>query len=293
MIAIPPRPASSGDDVRVALSTVIRTAYGSLAASALHEDVAAFCSVRDRARSKGGAKTEVEAVAAEEALVLYGAVLAQTQNHLGVEVREQKVDFDLVTERMAALFNLASSYSLRGSLPAMADADAIKTAARHFQLAAGALEAAQELVKDAEPDARRPSDLAEDAIAPVRTLMLAQAQACFCEKAALDKLGAATQRKLCAGAAQLYQQAADAFTPLAKNHKPLHDWGAAVAAGRGKYYDACARWQAAEEALAAQQYGVRQSQLQLCCAALQQAQAALGCARRPCQRRAHRAHRPC
>ena len=59
-------------------------------------------------------------------------------------------------------------------------------------------------------DSKSTSDVSNAALDAVRLLMLAQAQACFCEKAMGDGLGASPQAKLCLGAKPRSRRAAAA-----------------------------------------------------------------------------------
>ena len=74
-------------------------------------------------------------------------------------------------------------------------------------------------------------------------MMLAQAQACFCEKAELDGLGAPLRTKLLAGAADDFRKASAAFASCGgrPNLKAIVTWGAATADARAAQYEAQAR----------------------------------------------------
>ena len=234
----------------------------------------------------------------EGALVIYCAMLDRLQEALGTEVREQKAmgfawtpswepsqpkpvrHYDVLAERAAVLFNLAACWSMRGALPPRSDSDAIKAAARHFQLAAGALKAVQDLSPESGLEPTCAPELTDAALSALRALMVAQAQACFCDKAASDSMGAGTQAMLALGAKQLYALAAEAFASLqsSKPHAKLHAWGAAVCVGRKQWYEAEARWQQATDALSANKYGEQQAHLQLGLTAANAALATLGSA---------------
>ena len=232
-------PLTEAELVGNGLVAAMRTAYGKLAAKMLTSDAVALYRSRQAAFGKK-VLTEADASAVEAPLVLYTGLAGRLDEMLGAELREQRhVSFswrscwepaekpaqhhDAKVEQAAALFNLSAAWSLRGALPPRNDSEAIKAAARHFQLAAGALQAVEKLV--AEGGIAEDIDLSDGALGALRALMLAQAQACFCEKAEQDGLGASTQVKLCLGAKQLYTQASDAFGPL-KGQKKLTAWGA-------------------------------------------------------------------
>jgi len=280
--------AATSDELANGLTAVIRTTYGSFAATALISDSVAMRRAREAAVGKK-VSNETEAAAAEDALVLYGALLELLQDKLGMEVREQRamgfawqacwdgpsektaptVQHAPIAERAAVLFNLGACWSMRAAMPPRTDSEAIKAAARHFQLAAGALQACQQLGPQAALGEACSPELTDAALKAIQALMTAQAQACFCEKAASDGLGTSTQVKLFLGAKQLYTLAADALAALkaSKPHAKLYTWGAAVCEGRKQWLEAEARWQASLEAAAANKYGVQQAQLHLASAA--------------------------
>ena len=209
MVALPSRQCEVGvGDLVGGVRQLIDGAYGSLAAQAHIADATSLKRARERAVKKG-ASTEADAAAAEEPLLLYAAMLSRAQAALGAEAREHKLlelswrsawadekekpskAHDLVAEQAGVLYSLAAAWSVRGALPALADGESIKAAAKCFQLAAGALAAAQQLQPETTlDDGTCPTDLSDAALGAASKLMLAQAQACFCEKAALDKLGA-------------------------------------------------------------------------------------------------------
>lgn len=289
---------ASSEELSTGLTTVIRTTYGMFAAAALTSDSVALRRAREAAVGKKKVSNETEAAAMEGALVIYCAMLDRLQEALGTEVREQKAmgfawtpswepsqpkpvrHYDVLAERAAVLFNLAACWSMRGALPPRSDSDAIKAAARHFQLAAGALKAVQDLSPESGLEPTCAPELTDAALSALRALMVAQAQACFCDKAASDSMGAGTQAMLALGAKQLYALAAEAFASLqsSKPHAKLHAWGAAVCVGRKQWYEAEARWQQATDALSANKYGEQQAHLQLGLTAANAALATLGSA---------------
>lgn len=299
MLHFPIKPAvATSEELGNGLTTVIRTTYGMFAAAALTSDSVAFRRAREAAVGKKKVSNETEAAAMEGALVIYCAMLDRLQEALGTEVREQKAmafawtpswepsqpkpvrHYDVLAERAPVLFNLAACWSMRGALPPRSDSDAIKAAARHFQLAAGALKAVQDLSPESGLEPTCAPELTDGALSALRALMVAQAQACFCDKAASDSMGAGTQAMLALGAKQLYALAAEAFASLqsSKPHAKLHAWGAAVCVGRKQWYEAEARWQQATDAASANKYGEQQAQLQLGLTAANAALATLGSA---------------
>ena len=121
------------------------------------------------------------------------------------KTNEKCVLCDLQFERAAVLFNLAAALSYLGTVQKRSDADGLRRACQRFQQAAGALA----LLKGLEISDDVTGDLGEDAIEVWQTLMLAQAQQCFFEKAAKDKLKPGVVARLAAQVATLYGTAAD------------------------------------------------------------------------------------
>ena len=278
---------------------IISTTYGEFASQAHIADATTLRRARERA-VKRIAETESDAAAAEEPMMLYLAMLARAETALGNEAREQKclelswrsawedeksakpVKLrDLVAERASVLHNLAAAWSVRAALPPLTDGEAIKAAAKHFQLAAGALLAAQQLQPGSLLDDECPTDLSDATLGATQKLMLAQAQACFCEKAQKDGMGAGTQAKLCQGAKEMYNLAAEALAPMKTKCKELHAWGAAMASARAKQYEASARWHAAGEAEAAGRHGEQVAQLAKAFSEAQHAQSQLSQLKEP------------
>ena len=244
--------------------------------------------------------TGSEAGQAVESLLNYYHILLRLAEPLGADARDRRVlsiqwrsawdpsakfkHHALSLEIASVLFNLAAAFSARGALAQGADdVESIKRAARDFQLAAGALAEAEALSPHAALGAACTDDLADACLAALRELMLAQAQACVCSKAEADAMGGALRCKLMAGASQAYQRAAAALDTLELAGGRLEKLGsgkragadfAAVAGARGSYYEASARWQAAQDAADAGKHGLQQAQLQLAAAAAAAAAAA-------------------
>ena len=100
------------------------------------------------------------------------------------EADEQTVVHDWTFERASVLFNLAASISFLATHCDRQTPDGLKQACGLYQQAAGALSAVQAIVKDAGWSAS--ADLSSDTLHALESLMLAQAQKCFFEKAEID-----------------------------------------------------------------------------------------------------------
>lgn len=107
-------------------------------------------------------------------------------------------------ERACVLFNAAAALSFMATHQDRGDADGIKTAASLFQQAAGVLSKVAELVKAG--TWRVSDDFSADTLGFLETLMIAQAQKCFYEKASRDGMKHAIVGKLAAECAALYQE---------------------------------------------------------------------------------------
>ena len=293
-ISIPTKVIEPSEDLVGGLRQLIEVAFGEFAAQAHVADATTFKRARELAAKKK-VDTEAEAATAEESLLLYAAMLNRAEAALGAESRDQKcLEFgwkpafdgdklksikshDIIIEQAAVLYNLAAAWSVRASEPPLVDGDAIKAAAKYFQLSAGALMAAQQLQPETVLDDACPFELKDMALGAAQKLMLAQAQACFCQKAEKDGMGAGTQAKLCAGARDLYNLAYEALNGEIIKEEAKKMWGAGgkISHARSKQYEANARWHCASEAEASGKYGERQSQLGLCVTAAKVAAADL------------------
>lgn len=107
-------------------------------------------------------------------------------------------------EKAAVLFNLAASISFLATHEDRGTDDGVKKACALFQEAAGVLVTAQTICSSA--PWRGSPDLARDTLSTLETLMLAQAQKCFYEKAEREGKSVGVVAKLAAEAAGLYEE---------------------------------------------------------------------------------------
>ena len=284
MLSIPLKTCDLKTDWMEGLHRLVGTSYGEACAKACLESASALKEAQ-RVAAKVKTTTENEANSAEQALMRYYHILLRTQTPLSADSRDRKVldiqwrsaweasdkfkHHDLSYEIAAVLFNIAAAFSARGALAQGSDdVEAIKGAARDFQLAAGALAEAEAISPHAALGEACTDDLSDPCLVALRELMLAQAQACVCAKAEKDGMGGAIRAKLLVGASKAYQQAAASLGKL-KLKKAGADF-AGVAEAMGAHYEASARWQAAQDAPGT---GVQQAQLQLAAAAAAKAAA--------------------
>ena len=104
---------------------------------------------------------------------------------------------DLNYERCCLLFNIGAYYSQKASHQSRSDTQSIKLALQDLQLSAGVFKS---LIEDlsALPTSTTP-DLTSDFLNLLSTLMLAQAQECFWQKAVIDNLKNGTIAKISLG----------------------------------------------------------------------------------------------
>ena len=127
--------------------------------------------------------------------------------------KEKALFDDLGWERVCVLFNTAAAHSYCASLaqPKGPAEGGLKEATQKFQLAAGCLDLAHDIVKDAiwgltprwNP-AELTADMSLDMLQALRDLMLAQAQRAFYEKAVTEGLRDGVTAKLAAQTAALF-----------------------------------------------------------------------------------------
>jgi hypothetical protein len=155
-------PSAGKADVPVAegLHAALRLVYGEAAAHGVLDEIGALSQARRRALGVQ-LNTGKEAAAAAAALETYYAILCALARPFSSAVADDlgaampalpfgwKSGLEgatevarsprLTVERAAVLFNLAAAHCACGSLLPRTDAEQIKTAARHFQVAAGGL----------------------------------------------------------------------------------------------------------------------------------------------------------
>ncbi|KAG8743647.1 pH-response regulator protein palA/rim20 [Ceratobasidium sp. 414] len=135
---------------------------------------------------------------------------------------------DLIFERACVLFNLAALYSQLGTAGGRNNTEDIKVVAANFQNAAGVL---QYLSKEVIPllasslgqTIIMPSELTEPALKSLESLMLAQAQECFWQKASMESYKDGTLSKLAKQVSVHYENSLTAATSLSPSPFP-QEW---------------------------------------------------------------------
>ena len=115
---------------------------------------------------------------------------------------------DVAFERVCVLFNAGAVHSFAGIGQDRSTAEGIKSSCQHFQRAAGIFHYLEtDVLKDGLPGGSLTSDLRPEGLRMLRTVMLAQAQACFYEKAVKGKMKPAILTKLAMQAGAWYGEA--------------------------------------------------------------------------------------
>jgi len=176
----------------------------------------------------------------------------------GFKSSDKAASADLRYERACTVWNLAAALSHAGAAQQRAEAEGMRCACQLFQQAAGALEALHALA--IELPAPPTLDLHPKAILAWRTLMLAQAQQCYYEKARRDQMKAAVVSKLAAGVRAMSGEAAAMLR--AKELKGHFDKWAVLLEAHQKLFDALAHFHAAESHEQAHEYGAQVCRLE-------------------------------
>lgn len=265
-------------DLQKALHRFIESAY-SLTQAEEHRDACAETqALRERVRQI----TLADNTAAETVSLLahYYRLLTALSTRFGdaVEDTESKVVFtwrdafknsdkaassDLKFERACVVFNLAAAISFAGVVKNREEAEGLRDACQLFQQAAGALEHLQSLLAELPPTMGKTADLQAKAINAWRSIMLAQAQQCYYEKATKDKMKAAVVSKL---AAQVSLMCSEALATLRSKELKAHfeKWSSTIEWNQ-KLFDALSHFHMAEHHEHEYEYGAQVSRRQLMC----------------------------
>ena len=141
-------------------------------------------------------------------------------------------------ERACAVFNLAAVISYLATHQNRSTDEGIKAAAGLFQQAAGALVWCKWLAD--EGTWPRPSDMSEDTLCCLESLMLAQAQKTFVEKAVRDGLSDKITCMLAAECAGMYAECVERVDAAVKGGRPI-----SAMASKSAHWLEVVRWNAA------------------------------------------------
>ncbi|KAF4033194.1 ALIX V-shaped domain binding to HIV [Phytophthora infestans] len=120
--------------------------------------------------------------------------------------RKKSTQTGVSFEKAAVMFNVGALESQLGVQTDRSTAEGLKTACRHFMRAAGAFQEVKDKLVERTLGARTP-DMSAEGLGLLTYLMLAQAQACFYEKAIKDQMKDAIKAKLVHQALDYYVSA--------------------------------------------------------------------------------------
>ncbi|TIA86897.1 hypothetical protein E3P99_03538 [Wallemia hederae] len=178
-------------------------------------------------------------------------------------VAENHAQSDLVYEKCALLFNIAASYSQKATQRSRTSTEGIRGALQDLQLSSGVFD----LVIDTLPTLKStPStpDLASEYLRVLSTLMLAQAQECYWQKAVLDNLKNGTIAKVSMGVSNLYEEACQtALHSVPPPADALPSIWIAHMQVKAHHFAAAAQYRKSLDDLSAGRYGEELSRLNL------------------------------
>ena len=169
---------------------------------------------------------------------------------LGYHTQHAHTENNLRFELANVLFNLAAMYSQMALASNRATSDGLKSASSSFCFAAGVL---GHLKQNVIPEMRSspPEDMDEVTLESLESLMLAQAQECFWQKAVKDGLKDASIAKLAAKVSDLYSDAGDwALKSESISSEWIHHMNA-----KHHHFAAAAQYRAACDCLEKRKYG--------------------------------------
>lgn len=152
----------------------------------------------------------------------YLKMLGSVQTRFPVTENDMKINFTwydsfkptkkftsqrITSEKAAMLFNLGAMESYVGMQADRTNPEGLKKACTHFQAAAGIFTLLRDSYVPNHVTGPKTADLSEEGLSILIALMLAQAQACFFEKAVRNKMAASVLTKLAGQAQKFYQDA--------------------------------------------------------------------------------------
>mmetsp|Transcript_22620 Transcript_22620/g.37299 ORF Transcript_22620/g.37299 Transcript_22620/m.37299 type:complete len:811 (-) Transcript_22620:609-3041(-) len=170
--------------------------------------------------------------------------------------------YNIQLERAGVIFNLAALHSQLAMGQNLATAEGLKIACNYFQIAAGLFLYLKDTVL---PQLLAPPtpDLSAECLGCIVNVMLAQAQACFCEKAIKDNMKSAIVAKLAAHAAEYYDLALRSVSfPSLASHFEKHLLPIMIRIQSG-YFRALAQHRQSMVAKDTDKYGEEIARLQL------------------------------
>eukprot|EP00919_Chromeraceae_sp_WS-2016_P074616 GHVR01176588.1.p1 GENE.GHVR01176588.1~~GHVR01176588.1.p1 ORF type:complete len:721 (+),score=150.28 GHVR01176588.1:151-2313(+) len=207
-------------DIRPHLTSYIKCSYGNDQADKIKHIVKLFGDLRDdvsAVHGKGGYEN------CRQVLMKYMSVCVYMEQRFPIGVGRGKVNINfcwadafrprtriaissIVYEKTCVAFNLACTHTAIARTADRTSAAGVKDAIKHFQLAAGIFSYCREHLISGIQIPTTP-DITDNALLMCSSVMLAQAQQCFYEKAVKDGLNRSLLSKLASQTAQFYSTA--------------------------------------------------------------------------------------
>ena len=176
---------------------------------------------------------------------------------------------DMRYESAAILFNLAAETSLAGITQPRQEPEGLKSACHLFQQAAGIIDLLISHTANTSWAARSTVDLSPPVLRTIHTLMLAQAQRCYYERAVLDAMSPKLLSRIAAQLALFYDEVgASLRTAPLLNHMP-NSWST-ICAWNHKLFQGLAHSHLAAVHATEYQYGAQVTRLKTAAALLKE-----------------------
>ena len=217
MLACPLK-ATKGVDWSGPLRSYLKTNYSAETLDQHASSIQRLSTARERVANANGASDS-----STDAMESYLIMLGQTEPRFPLGEGGLKLTFvwydslkpskkismsSCAFERGCVLYNLGALFSHQGMIQDRQDINGLKKACTFFQQSAGVFEfIRQDLIEGKKVLGPTTTDLSREGLEMMQSLMLAQAQACFYEKAIHDKHKPAILSKLASQAAEWYQTA--------------------------------------------------------------------------------------
>jgi len=271
MLAVPAKLSDKGTDWATGLHKYVKSTYSKRQAEVHRSQYQAVAQLRKRVEAIGQV-SETTADAAKELLVRYDRTLQAMEQRF--DMPQLKVQFawkdafkpymkqseaDTRFERVAIFFNLAAVVSFSAIAQKRSDAEGIRLACRQFQQAAGLLEAVTSMVSSTPWANTVTPDISPTTLQTLQTLMLAQAQRCYYEKADADGLSPALLCKIASQVSTFYADVHAALCTSCKEHVDS-SWAEVVGCNQ-KMFEALTQFHAAAQHASAFEFGLQVARL--------------------------------
>ncbi|KAL6057405.1 pH-response regulator protein palA/rim20 [Balamuthia mandrillaris] len=175
--------------------------------------------------------------------------------------QKKNTQANLEYEKACVLFNIGAVYSQIAHIQNRNTVEGIKKACHYFQLSAGCFEKLRENLQKYPLQPSTP-DLTDEFLHMIVTLLLAQAQECFCEKAIKDNMSATIVAMVTQQAADFYDNAYNMMIGGIIKDNLDKNWSK-YAYLKSMYFKSLSCHRSAEAAHTKDQYGLQVGYLQL------------------------------